>query len=62
MTPRKATCPTCGNRTGARIVYGMPDVELVEQAQRGEVSLGGCLIFDGQPTWRCLHVGCGAEW
>lgn len=62
MTPRKAICPRCTNRSGVRIVYGMPDAELVEQAERGLVALGGCLVYDGNPTWQCLDVECGNEW
>ena len=62
MGARRAQCPRCDNRSGVRIIYGMPDVELVERAERGLVALGGCLVMDDNPTWRCLDEGCGAEW
>ena len=35
------------------IVYGMPSNELFEQAERGEVVLGGCTISDTMPEWAC---------
>ena len=62
MARPKAVCPQCGNRSGVRIVYGMPDAELFEQAERGLVALGGCIIVDPQPSWRCLRIECGTEW
>ena len=62
MVPHNKVCPTCGHRSGVRIVYGMPDFELFEQSERGLVALGGCIITDADPTWRCLEEECGAEW
>lgn len=55
-------CPTCGNDTGIRIVYGLPGMGLVERAQSGEVALGGCLVMDDNPEWHCAGAGCGHEW
>lgn len=40
---RSLKCPTCGEPT-IQIIYGMPDFELFEQAERGEVALGGCCL------------------
>ena len=48
--PRPPRCPTCGTQT-LRIVYGMPSRELWEQAERGEVMLGGC--EPEMPDWWC---------
>ena len=48
-------CPECGGPI-VPIVYGLPSVELWESAERGEVVLGGCTVYPGQPTHSC---GCG---
>ena len=39
------------------IVYGLPGGDLWEAADRGEVSLGGCLISPGNPTEECVLCG-----
>ncbi|GAB2971220.1 hypothetical protein GCM10027212_07430 [Actinotalea caeni] len=39
------TCPECGSGRVVPIVYGMPAPELVEQAGRGDVELGGCCLM-----------------
>lgn len=44
-TLRKGSkCPTCKNGKLIPIVYGLPLRELMEQSERGEVELGGCII------------------
>lgn len=47
-------CPKCGAAM-VPIVYGMPagGSELVQQAKRGEVELGGCIIWENNPRFRC---------
>lgn len=39
------------------IFYGMPGPELVEASMRGVVELGGCVISDDAPMFRCEHCG-----
>lgn len=39
-------CPSCKNGKLIPIVYGMPDGELIEQSERGEVELGGCIVTE----------------
>ena len=39
------------------IVYGMPGFELVDASARGEVELGGCVISDDAPMFRCSQCG-----
>ena len=46
------TCPEC-NSAMKPIVYGYPGGGMFEAAERGQIVLGGCLIYDGQPAWRC---------
>ena len=47
--------PHCGEPM-LPIVYGMPGPELLE---RDDIAIGGCLISDGMPKYRCRC--CGAE-
>ncbi len=54
------SCPGCGSRNVIPIVYGLPGPELLDEAERGEVKLGGCGVADGLPT--CLCPSCGKEW
>lgn len=48
----RPTCPVCG-AASVPIVYGYPDAELFEAADRGEVALGGCVIGENDPTHQC---------
>jgi hypothetical protein len=58
--PRPDRCPECGAEKPLRIVYGYPSPELREAADRDEVVLGGCLVWDGFPTWCCR--ACDHQW
>jgi hypothetical protein len=64
MTKRKAPsrprCPECGSASVIPIIHGYPSPELQERASRGEVSLGGCLVWDGMPEWECKR--CDHMW
>ncbi len=53
--PRGSLC----NSTDAvvPVVHGEPSSELEEQAGRGEVILGGCLITEGSREWHCKRCG-----
>lgn len=51
-------CPRCG-AVPTPVAYGYPSPEMFEAAERGEILLGGCVIFDGQPSSRCS--ACGAD-
>jgi len=53
-------CPSCGSSDVVPIVYGMPDAELAEASNKGEVELGGCVIMVDDPKWRCK--ACGHGW
>jgi DNA-directed RNA polymerase subunit RPC12/RpoP len=39
-----STCPRCNSGKLVPIVYGLPGRELMEQSERGEVELGGCVV------------------
>jgi len=67
MTSQKlrkgSTCPSCAKGKLVPIVYGLPMEDLMEQAQRGEVILGGCVVtqmIDGDVTWGDPELGCSA--
>jgi len=49
----RRTCPRCGNRNLLRIVYGYPAGDLMEDAERGEVALGGCMVSGDDLDRRC---------
>lgn len=49
-------CLSCGSKL-VPIVYGYPGSDLWRRSERGEVVLGGCLIFAGQPTHQCGSCG-----
>jgi len=55
--PAKQRCPQCGKITGLPIAYGLPPTEMFEQARRGEIVLGGCVIFDDSPSHACTSCG-----
>lgn len=50
------SCPDCGAEMRP-VVYGYPSVELIEQAERGEVILGGCVIPAAPVDHICLDCG-----
>jgi hypothetical protein len=52
-------CPQCGAEAVRPIVYGYPAPEATRQEDQGEIILGGCVIFEEAPTWRCKR--CDAE-
>ena len=57
---KQRTCPNCGSHA-VPIVYGMPGFDLFEAANRGEVVLGGCIVDDDLPIWRCTNEDCELE-
>lgn len=52
-------CPACGSERVAPIIYGYPSAEAGAAAERGELVLGGCMVWFGAPQWECL--ACGAR-
>jgi hypothetical protein len=53
-------CPACHSNRVRAIVYGLPSEELMEEASRERVILGGCTIVDGRPLLACLD--CEHRW
>lgn len=52
-----AECPECRGKRIVEIIYGEPSVELAHKADRGEVYLGGCVMYAHAPNpkWKCLN-------
>ena len=49
-------CPYCGSPNYIPIVYGFPTSEAFEKADRGELILAGCCIFEeNPPTHSCKN-------
>lgn len=48
----REACGRCGGRI-VPVAYGFPGPDMWEAAERGDIVLGGCTVFDGQPTRRC---------
>lgn len=53
-------CPRCGTRA-IPILRGLPSADAFEAADRGELSLGGCLITDDDPAQKCTGFDCGLQ-
>ena len=51
-------CPDCGGEL-IPIVWGYPNQNLLEKAERGEVFLGGCVPPPNNPNYRCKE--CDSE-
>lgn len=50
----RGPCPFCGVPLKlVPIAYGYPTYKTFEQARRGEVALGGCIVSDDDPKWAC---------
>lgn len=64
MSPATASrpCPRCGATESIRVVYGYPTAETFEAAERGEVSLGGCVIGEESPDFMCRRCEQPLPW
>lgn len=53
-------CPECGSSDIAEILWGLPAFsdELEAEIEAGHVFLGGCIVSDFDPDWRCNACGC----
>ena len=45
-------CPKCGKDL-LPIAYGVPGPGMMDADRRGEIALGGCVVSDNDPEWRC---------
>ena len=56
---KQEKCPKCGGKA-VPICYGYPPVELMKEAEKGNVVLGGCIVGGNDPKWSCKK--CRHEW
>jgi hypothetical protein len=54
------SCPECRASETVPIVYGFPGGDAFEAEAAGRVILGGCLVDQSYPDYRC--GACGNEW
>ena len=57
---KRPNCPDCGSGEVATIVYGYPDVSILNDEQARPIVFGGCCVTEDDPEWRCLQ--CEREW
>lgn len=53
-------CPRCGREDSIPQVFGLPSPELMDAAEQGLVSLGGCMMSPSPADFFCRS--CGLEW
>lgn len=53
-------CPHCGGADSVPIVYGYPSSDMFAADERGQVELGGCILWGDDPQWYCRP--CGHRW
>jgi hypothetical protein len=53
-------CPSCGSAEVARVLWGMPGQEMIDQAQREDIDFGGCCMTEDAPDFRCR--ACNTTW
>jgi hypothetical protein len=58
--PKTFICPKCKSKNVIPIIYGLPGRDLIEQARKGEIELGGCVVRIGSPIRKCKK--CGHQW
>jgi hypothetical protein len=57
---RPDACPVCAGTRILRILYGSPTAEAMTAVDRGDATLGGCIVTLGQPDWECSR--CRHRW
>jgi hypothetical protein len=60
MAERPDNCPECGAARVAQILYGYDSLYEEADLDAGRVVLGGCVVREDSPQWRC--AACGHEW
>ena len=55
-------CPNCNKESIAEILWGYPaDMEaIVDELEKKEIILGGCIVTDHDPKWECND--CHHRW
>lgn len=61
-TTQLPACPACGSADAVRIACGYPSHEMFEASERGEISLGGCIVGPESPDYECRGCGNALPW
>lgn len=56
MTDTKPKCQNCGGKI-LPIIYGLPSPAMFNAAGNDEVFLGGCVLGENNPQWKCIVCG-----
>ena len=57
MNTERHRCPSCDERAGVPVVYGLPTPDLLDDPG---VDIRGCVVDHNSPDWR--RHSCGHEW
>ena len=55
--PEDIACPSCTATNPLEILYGLPSHEMYLAEFQGSIALGGCIISDDNPAYRCRDCG-----
>jgi rubredoxin len=55
--PEDIACPSCTATNPLEILYGLPSDEMQRAEFEGSIALGGCIIRDDNPAYRCRDCG-----
>ncbi|MEG0873408.1 MAG: hypothetical protein RSE57_05625, partial [Clostridia bacterium] len=47
-------CPICKSKM-VNIIYGMPSSEVIVQAEKQKIFIGGCLVMENNPVYHCYN-------
>jgi len=53
-------CPECGSKNSLKIIYGMANYELFQEAEAGKIRRSCCCIIEDAPKYFCKD--CEHEW
>ena len=55
--PEDIACPSCTATNPLEILYGLPSHEMQRAESEGAIALGGDIIGDDSPAYRCRDCG-----
>jgi len=55
--PEEIACPSCTTPNPLEILYGLPSNEMQLAESEGAIALGGCIVGDDSPAYRCRDCG-----
>ncbi len=55
-------CPRCGSTDAVPILYGLPGADMAAAEERGEIILGGCMVWPEAPDYECRACGSSLPW